>query len=166
MYDYKEQKIRYARQTDMIESSAETFSRIVDTATKVERQEGMDLANFNRQQVTLLLKAFNAKSRGYLRLICNHFSHYYQWCLTERLVDTTNVTDWYNNNLSKSIIEEVLPNDLIEDKFFGDEEVSSYIESISDPTNKLYVYAPYSGVDGEDHLDIKNLKLSDLDEDK
>lgn len=162
----KEQKERYIKQSNMSEDAEEFFRRITSTAAKVETQEKTDLSNFNRIQVKSLLKTYDARSRYYLRLICNTFTKYYQWCLSEKLVDITNVTDWYDVKLSKAIIEEVLPNELIEDKFFGDEEMLEYISRVPDPTNKLYLYAPYIGIDGEDHVDMKNLKISDLSEDK
>lgn len=160
------QKMRYAKQSDMPESSFEVYKQILATAAKVELQEGTDLANFNRAQVIRLLKTYNSRSRQYLRLISNYFANYYDWCVSERLVDVTNITNWYEINLVKPIISEVLPNELIEGKFFDKETLLMYIDMIKDVSNKLLAYAPFFGIDGESHNDLIHLDINMLDEEK
>jgi hypothetical protein len=161
----EEQKNRYMKQSNMVESSKDVFEMILKTATKVEVQENMDLSNFNRPQVVNLLKTYNAKSRQYLRLVCNHFSNYYSWCCSEGLVDITNFTNWYDVKLAKPIISEVLSNEMLTDKFFNDEYILDCVNNkVKDKQNKLLLYAPYLGIDGNDHEDLRYLKIDDLNE--
>ena len=164
MFYNENQKIRYINQSSMPETSIEVFRRIVAGATKVEIQEKTDLSNFNRQQVINLLKSYNSRSKWYLRLICHHFSEYYSWCLQEKLVDTSNITNWYHVTLSKPIIDEILPIDLLEEKFFDKDLLIEMVNRVKDPTNKLYLYAPFFGIDGEEHSDLRYLKIEDLNE--
>lgn len=157
------QKNRYIEQSDMTSETKEVFIRIATTAAKVELQEGSDLVHFTRPQVVNLLKTYNARSRSYLRLICKHFSNYYEWCLSESLIDMGDITNWYDIKLARPIISEVLPNELIEEKFFDKETMVQYVENVMDKSNKLLLYAPFLGIDGNNHEDLKYLKIDDLD---
>jgi hypothetical protein len=164
MYN-EQQKERYLKQSNLSEDAKETFRMIASTAAKVESQKDLDLSNFNRGQVIDLLKAYNSKARSYLRLICNNFSKYYSWCSDEGLVDISNFTNWYDVKLSQPIVKEVLPNELIEDKFFDDDYViDCVINKIKDKQNKLLFYAPYLGIDGVEHEELRYLEIDGLDE--
>ena len=163
MFYNENQKIRYIEKSGMREDRAEGFKIILNTATKVELQEDMDLAFFTRNQVINLLKAYNSRSKKYLGLVCKHFSNYYEWCMEESIVDKGDVTNWYDVRLSKPIIDEVLPLSLIEDKYFNKEMMMTYLDDVIDVTNKFILYAPFVGIDGSDHEDLKYLKIDDID---
>jgi hypothetical protein len=160
------QKLRYMNQGDLSEDAKDVFKFILATAAKVELQEGEDLSNFNRQQVINLLKMYNSRSRHYLRLLCNHFSKYYKWCYTEGLVAENNFTDWYDINLARPIIQEVLPAELIDEKMIDHETMLEFIDKVKDKSNKFLLYAPYVGIKGNDLEDLRYLRAKDLNEDE
>lgn len=165
LYNEK-QKMRYLEQSDMVDSAKEFFCVVARSASKVEIQESTDLCNFNRKQVINLLKSYNSKARSYIRLICSHFSRYKYWCIKEGLANEDSYVDWYDTNLSGAIVKEIVTSEMIMDKFFDQDTAFEYVEKIKDNSNKLAFYAPYIGIDGVEHEDIRYLRISDLDEEK
>jgi len=164
MYYNNEQKEKYFENSRFAESTLEVAKRFFDSSRPVENQEGTDLSNFNRPQVISLLKKFNSRSKGYYKMICIVFSDYYNWCLNEGYVDKSNVTNWYENNLSMSIINEIVPIEFMRDKCFSQEDMEVYKENILDPVNKSLAYSIYRGISGVNHEDLKHLQLKDLNE--
>jgi hypothetical protein len=165
MAKYNEaQKNRYLELCKYEETTKETIKMIFSSSAKVEAQFEKDLAEFNRPQVIDLLKSFNSKSRHYLTAICIFFADYYNWCLSEGLVDITNVINQYDSSLTKGIIEEIVPIEFIEGKYFIKQDVLEYLDKIPDPRNKFIMYAIFSGVKGEDYYDLTHLRMENLHE--
>lgn len=160
------QKMRYLEspQFRFEDSSKEVIKRIFEIAGNFESFKDEDLSKFNRPQVIDLLKGYNSHSKMYLRLISGYFSDYYNWCLSEGLVDNTNVTNYYDYSITKTIIDELIPLELVEDKYFLRETVLEYKDKVLDPVNQFVLYAPFCGVLGNDWEDLSHAKLSDLDE--
>lgn len=158
-YLYNEDN-RYEKTT--LEAAKSFFNGSAD----VELQEGTDLSNFNRQQVVKLLKKYNARTKGYYRAMCNIFSDYYNFCLDKGYIESSNFTNWYDSKLSTKIVEEILPHDLVKDKIMLKEDVINMIDLVPDPTNKLLIYAPFIGINGENHEDLKYLRIDDLNEER
>lgn len=145
------------------ENAKVVIKYMFDGAAEVEEQEGMDLSLFNKPQVIRLLKSYNSRSKGYLRTVCNTFSDYYSWCLYEGYVDNTNVTNFYDYTIAKPIIDEVIPLQLIIDKYFIRKDIVRWENSIYDPVVKFILYAPFCGVYGNDAEDLIYLKIEDID---
>jgi hypothetical protein len=160
----EKQKIRYINQSNLPENSIVVLKKIFNGVAKIEAQNDLDLSNFNRPQVVDLLKSYNSRARSYLKLVCKYFSDYYSWCLSEKLVDITNVTNWYHTSLSNSIIDEVIPLELIRDKFYTEDDVLGYLENIPDPVNKFVVYGLFRGIRGENYCDLSHLRMENLHE--
>jgi len=164
MYYNEPQKLEYLsiEENRFAESTIEVAKIIFAGSAEVERQYDIDLSNFNRQQVVDLLKKYNSKSKGYYKVMCVIFSDYYNWCLNRGYVDESNFTDWYHSKISNKIIDEILPSSLLKDKFFLKEDVIKYLDDVLDPTNKLLLYAPSVGINGDNHEDLKYLRVDDL----
>lgn len=146
-------------------SYTDHFINSARQAAKVEMQLGKDLIFFNRKEVSQLLKIYKTRDRNYLRsIVCRGFSDYYNWCYDEGFVDKSNFDNWYDVKLSKKIIEEVLTMNMLAEKYFNEDTFLGYVEMVKDPQEKLLLAATYLGIDGEDHEELKNMKLSDLDE--
>jgi len=163
MFYNEKQKIRYLESEDnrFEETTLAAAKIFFNGSSRVEFNKGIDLASFNRSQVFDLLKSYNSRSKGYYKGMCLIFSDYYNWCLNEGLIDRSNVTDWYDYKLSNSIIDEVLPMELIEGKYFKKEYVNECIEKIVDISDKFVFYAPFMGIKGDDLI---NLRIDDLNE--
>lgn len=166
MYN-ENQKTRYLNSDNFRfeENTKEVIESIFNRAARVEDQEDMDLSLFNRPQVVGLLKSFNSKSKQYLHLLTFYFDDYYNWCLSEGLVDNTSIQNYYDTAFAKGIIEEILPKRLYKDKYFTREQIIEYLEAPSiDQVTKFVIYALFIGIYGNDLEDLTNLKMSDLDE--
>ncbi|MDF2950530.1 MAG: hypothetical protein K0S18_113 [Anaerocolumna sp.] len=160
------QKNRYLESSDFKfeESVKDVVKRLFEGAAKIELQENCDLSLFNRSQVINLLKGYNSKSKNYLRLIVNQFSYYYTWCLSEGLVDNTNIINQYDYNLTKPIIDDIVTLDIIRDKYFL---VDYFLDNVYknekiDITDKYIFYALFSGICGIEFSDLINLRLDDI----
>jgi hypothetical protein len=160
------QKKRYLENVNFNfeDNTKEVIIRLFEGAAKIESQEGCDLADFNREQVSNLLKSYNSKSKHYLRLITTHFSYYYTWCLYEDLVDATNIFNAYDYSITKPLIDDILSIDVIRDKYFLREDVLKYLEMIPDIMNKFILYAVFNGIYGNEYEDLTNLRINDLNE--
>ncbi len=166
MYN-ENQKTRYLNSDNFRfeENTKEVIESIFNRAARVEELEGMDLSLFNRPQVVGLLKSFNSKSKQYVHLLTFYFDDYYNWCLSEGLVDNASIQNYYDTSLSKGIIEEILPKRLYRGKYFTREQITEYLEAPSiDQVTKFIIYALFVGIYGNDLEDLINLKISDLDE--
>jgi hypothetical protein len=145
------------------DSAKEVIRYMFEGAAEVENQEGLDLAQFNKPQVVRLLKSYNSRSKSYLRTMCNSFSDYYSWCLSEGYVDNTNVSNYYDYTIAKPIIDEVIPLHLLIDKYFLKKDIVKWKDIIYDPVMKFVLYAPFCGVYGADAEDLIYLKIDDID---
>jgi hypothetical protein len=73
-----------------------------------------------------------------------------------------NAINNYATNLAETIIEEILPIEVMEEKYFTrDKLITVYLDKISDIGDKMIVYALFNGIKKSQ---IINLKISDLDE--
>lgn len=166
MYYNDAQKTQYLEDENnrFAPSTLEVAKMIFSGSADVESQEDTDLSNFNRQQVVNLLKKYNSTTKGYLKLICIIFSDYYNWCMKNDYIDSSNFTNWYDSKLSKPIIDEIVPVELVKDKYFTKEDVYEYLEKVPDVVNKFLIYALFRGIDGIQHDDLKHLSVIDLHE--
>ena len=163
----KLQKKRYLENCKFEEPTRVVIDKWFRASAKIEEQEGTDLANFNRIQVINLFKSFNSKSRLTLASVSLYFSDYYNWCMVEGLVDQSNFTNQYDTKRVKSIIEEIIPVEMILNKIFTKNDIiESYLEKVLDPVNKFTMYAPFCGIYGEEATDLINLTMNDIDEEK
>lgn len=141
-----------------------TVARMFKRAETIEIDENYDLSMFNSTQVYRLLKYFNSTSKSYLTLVCFYFNRYFLFCLQEGFIDGKNVKNYYANNFSKSIIDDVIPIEVIQDKYIPSETIHDYMNMFDDYVIKLLLYSPYIGIWGNSYEEILGLKLSDLNE--
>jgi hypothetical protein len=148
------------------DSVKEIVQRIFNKAEEVEIQQGADLAEFTIDKVSKLFKYFNSRSKGYLTLVAFYCSSYYTFCVQEGFIDNRDVKNYYATEFSKSIIDDVLPLKLLEEKFFTKERILDYIDSFDDFTLKFLLYAPFHGIWGNEYEELINIKITDLNKDE
>lgn len=159
----EDQKLRYLKESKYELSTIKTITTYFNKSAKVEMQEGMDLSQFNRGQITDLLTSFNSRSRSSLQAACVYFSDYYNWCKDKNLVEENSYNE-YDNSMVESLIDSIIPLEILDDKFFKYEQMLKYLKCIKDVSNKFLVYAIYCGILQEE---LVNLKIKDFNkEDK
>jgi hypothetical protein len=165
-YNYynNERKLRYLEKCRFSELTIPVIEQWLSKAAVVEANLGKDLAEFNRNEIVNLYKSFNSRSKQTLKTVTYFFSDYYSWCLGEGYISNKSVINHYDPNMAKSIIDEVIPIELVEDKFYRKQEVYDYLDKIYDKANQFALYAVFSGCLGTQGEDILNLKMSDIDE--
>jgi integrase len=159
-----EQKERYLDNCKYEDTTIETIKIIFRASADVEKFYNTDVSLFNRLQVYDFLKKLNAKSRNYLRSACIYLSDYYNWCYSEHLVPTNIIGNQFDVNMTRGLIEEIIPREMLANKYFTQEELIEYINNQKDVSNKFILYALYLGVKGEEYQELINLKMEDLDE--
>jgi integrase len=161
----KYQKKRYLENCRFEEPTREVIDKWFRMSNVVESKENTDLANFNRKQVMNLYKNFNSKSKHTLITVSLYFSDYYNWCISEGLIDSRSFINQYDIKMVKSIIDEIIPIELISDKVITKNDIINvYLEKVPDVSNKLLLYAPFCGVYGNEASDLVLLKIEDIDE--
>jgi hypothetical protein len=157
-------KERYLNNCRFEEPTREVIDMWFRQAAKIEAQEQCDLANFIRPQVYNLLKGLNLRSKHTLKVICVYFSDYYSWCISEGLIDSGNIVNQYDLKMVANIIDELVPVELVVDKYFKEETVLQYKEMIPDKVNQFILYALFSGVYGLEYDDLTHLRIDDINE--
>jgi hypothetical protein len=158
------QKRRYLENCKYEETTKETITMMFRGAARVEKRYKADLSSFNRPQVVELLKSYNSRSPHYLKIMCIYYADYYNWCLSEGLVDPSNVVNQYDSSLVKGIIKEIIPIELIKGKFYTKKDILEYLDCIIDISNKFLMWAIFIGIKGDNYSELSNLKMEDLDE--
>lgn len=172
MFDIEQARKRKARFLESeffpYEESVKNNIQIVfNKAEVIEIQQECDLAEFNIDKVYKLLKYYNSRSKGYLNLIAYYFSNYFSYCLSEGFIDSRDVKNYYAPEFSKSIIDDILPLQLLEEKYITEDIlINSYMNSFDDYVLKLLLYTPFIGIYGSDYEDIINLKITDLNKEE
>jgi len=167
MFDLEDSKNRKRRflesdffsDNEIIKTNAQYF---FNKAEVLEIQEGMDLIQFNIDRVYRLFKYYNSRSKGYLNLVASIFNKYFSFCMYEGFIDSKDVKNLYAPEIIKSIIDDVIPVNLLEEKVFTKEKLESYENFIDDNILKLLIYCPFYGIWGDEYNDIIKLKLTDL----
>jgi hypothetical protein len=165
-YNYynNERKLRYLEKCRFSELTIPVIEQWLSKAAVVEANLGKDLAEFNRNEIVNLYKSFNSRSKQTLKTVTYFFSDYYSWCLGEGYISNKSVINHYDPNMAKSIIDEVVPLELVENKYYRNLEIYDYLDLIYDKANKFALYAVFRGCLGTQGEDILNLKMSDIDE--
>jgi integrase len=165
-YNYynSERKVRYLERCRFAELTIPVIEQWFSKAAVVEADLGKDLAEFNRNEIVNLFKSFNGRSKQTLTTVSYFFSDYYSWCISEGYISNKSVINHYELNMIKSVIDEVLPIELIEDKYYRKQDIYDYLDRINDKANQFALYAVFRGCLGSKGEDILNLKMSDIDE--
>lgn len=154
-------KNRFIEMSNYNEPTIKVLEMWLKKVVPIEKMTGKDLADFTRDEIINLYKSFNLRSKHTLITATYFFFNYYNWCLHEKYV--TNQINQFDPNMIKSIVDEVIPMELVEDKYFRIQEMYDYIDRVYDPVNKFILYASFRGCLGAEGEDIVNLKLSDID---
>lgn len=152
MYN-EDQKLRYLRNCNYAETTIETIKIIFKSTSRVEEYYKKDLCEFTQAEVNDLLTSIGNKSRAYLKGVCVYLENYYNWCLSEGLV--TDVVNKYSPVFVTNVINEIVPKELLYDKYFTKAKLLEYIDNIHDITNKFIAYALYLGISTEELVYIK-----------
>jgi integrase len=158
MYYNKERKEKYLKACNY--DNLQFIELLFKLSSPVEYQKNKDLCEYNRKEIIELLTAFNFKSRTTLVTACVYLSNYYAWCDNEGLIDISTYNQ-YESKRSNSIIEEVLPKELLNERYFTKEELLGYMSNVYDISNKFIMYAIFCGLDKDELI---NLKKTDLNE--
>lgn len=161
----EERKKRYLN-SDMFKYDDKTkvvIERVFETLSDTEMQKDKDLSEFIHPQVVDLLKNVNSTSKNYLRLISNICFEYTNWCKIEGYIDRNNI-NYYDSNITKIIIDDLIPLRMIENKFFTKEYVLDILDKLTDPIDKFLVYAPFCGIVGAACENLKYFKYSDVNQ--
>mgnify|MGYP001193193875 CR=1 FL=1 len=154
----EDQKLRYLRNCNYAETTIETIKIIFKATSRVEEYYNKDLCEFTQAEVNDLLKSMGNKSRAYLKGVCVYLENYYNWCLSEGLI--SDVINKYNPVFVTNIINEIVPKELLYNKYFSKAKLLEYINNIADITNKFITYALYYGISIEE---LVHIKMDDLD---
>lgn len=158
----EQQKMRYLKQCRYEEPTKEVIISAFKGACKVEKFYEKDLSEFNQQEVIYLLKRVGGRTRNYLYVLCSFFADYYTWCLSEKLIQ--DVDNKYVLEKYTMMIENVMPHDSMEERFFTKKVFLEYLDKIYAPENKLISYAIYLSILGEDFEELIHMRIEDLDE--
>lgn len=156
------QKTEFLEASDYHETSIELIKLIFNNVETEEIRLQKDLSRFTEIEVQELLKSFNSKSKARLRMTCAYLSGYYKWCLNNGLTEIKD--NPYDANKVDGFILNIIPSDIIEEKYFNHDAFISKLKKIKDNTNQFIVYAIYSGIKGDEYVELTNLKITDLDE--
>jgi len=160
MYN-ENQKNEYLKLCKYEIPTVETIRVFFHSSEPVEVQEGVDLSEFNRPQIVRMLKKFNSTSTAVLKGACVYFSDYYEWCKVKGYVDQDSQNQ-YAKNLIKLVVEDIIPKDILNNKYFTHQKMLGYLDNIYAPENKYTAYAIYCGIKGDDYEELANIKKSDL----
>lgn len=162
MYN-EEQKMRYleSESCKYEDATLESIKRYFNSLAPTEEYYKEDLIYFTRPQIIDMLKKVNSKSPKYLTTICIHCEDYYNWCLSEGII--TNVVNPYVYNMTKDIIEEIIPQSVVSRKYFKKDELLEYISKVFDPTNKFILYSLYQGMSFDEIISIRIQDLNKED---
>jgi len=153
-----EQKQRYIKTDRFEESTQELLERIFISSETSENQFGKDISQFNQIEVKDFLTGLNSQSPRRLQSTCIFLSDYYEWCYKEGLVDS--IVNPFDKRITSIIINDIIPKEVLNDKFFTKNELLEMINNIADVSNKFVVYALYNGITCDE---LTALKISDLD---
>lgn len=167
MWFNKEQKERYLENCKYEYTTIETIKVLFNMSYEVEarRDNNTDLSNFTEKQIIELFKKFNSKSRVFLQGVASYFFDYYEWCKSENLI-YGGLGNPYELKRVRRIIEEIVPQEILNQMFFDNEIFMEYLDDILDVSNKFIAYALYSGINGDKAEEIRKLRITDLHEDK
>jgi hypothetical protein len=160
MYN-EEQKMRFLDNCSYEMSTVEVVKLTFNKTELVERQHNKDLSEFIRPDVVDLLKSFNSKSKRRLQVLCKYFSDYYNWCKSEGLV--TDPVNQYDRLMTESIINDVIPSEALNNKYFTEEDLIGYMDNVPDVTNKFIMYGIFNGIRGDNYDNLVNAKIEDYD---
>lgn len=166
MFYNENQKNRYLLYCKYELTTIESIKVIFNSISPVENHYNKDVSLFVGEQIVDLLKKFNSKSRNFLRVVCAYLFDYYNWCLDENLVPKNNFGNPFDINRTKRIIEEIVPKELLNNKFYTKEKHLEYLDKINDPSNQLILHSIYLGINGDESEEIRRLQITELSEER
>ncbi len=163
MYN-EERKQWFLNECGYEEPTVELLKKIFKSTELEERTFGKDLCEFNEDEAIDLLKSYNSKSRRRLKSTAKFLSVYYQWCYQKNIIK--NILNPFDERTINFVIDNIIPVEVFSDKFFTKKDIIGYIGSLLDDINKFILLAPFYGLKGEGYIEIINLKMKDLDEER
>jgi hypothetical protein len=163
--DYLQNGSKYDEMTKPVIMLWFDKASVIEAATmNLDGTLGKDLCEFNLTEIKNMYISFNLRSRGTLNTISYFFADYYNWCVAHGYIDNSNIQNYYAGSDIKRIIDDAVPVELVEDKFFTRTDIDGYRQMITDETDEFLLYAVFNGVCGHEYEDLKMLKLSDINE--
>jgi len=158
MYN-ESQKKEYFAECKYENTTIETIVYLFNTAQLSEEHFGMDLCNFNRNQIITMLRGFNSRSRRRLQVACVYFSDYYNWCYSKNYA-TSNINE-YASEMINNIIEDIIPFEDLKNRFLTLDDMKLTLGDILDVSNQFIAYAKWCGANDDELL---NIKMEDFNE--
>lgn len=167
MSSYEERKQRKewyldeCSKTTYEESTIELLKKIFQSLELEERAFDKDVSEFTDLEAIDYLKSLNSTSRIRLSNVSWLLSRYHQWCYDKGLVQS--IVDPFDERTITKAIEDIIPDELVSSKIITEDAFRELVELEPDYVNKFMLICFYYGIKGDDYVEMKNIKMSDLD---
>lgn len=158
----KEWYIEECSKTTYEESTVELLKKIFQSLELEERAFDKDVSEFTDLEAIDYLKSLNSTSRIRLSNVSWLLSKYHQWCYDKGLIK--NIIDPFDERTISKAIEDIIPDELVSSKIITEDTFRELIELEPDYINKFMAICFYYGIKGDDFIEMKNIRMEDLDE--
>lgn len=160
--EYEQIKNMYINETYKNNNSKMTIWNLyVKNVLYYEKSLGKDLYRFNIEELDGLISSIPSNSVHIKAGIYGFCTQYLDWCINKKLITINNMKA-LDRNLYTSISQKLASSRLISYKQFWD--MIKVMEIFTDIQNIIPIVMSYYCVNGDDMKWMRNLKLSDLDE--
>ena len=160
--DYEQMKSMYINETYKNDNSKMTIWNLyVKNVLYYEKSLGKDLYKFTIEELDGLISSIPSNSVHIKAGIYSFCTQYLDWCISKKLITINNMKA-LDRNLYTSISQKLASSRLISYKRFWD--MIKVMEIFTDIQNIIPIVMSYYCVNGDDMKWMRNLKLSDIDE--
>ena len=160
--DYEQMKSMYINETYKNDNSKMTIWNLyVKNVLYYEKSLGKDLYKFTIEELDGLISSIPSNSVHIKAGIYSFCTQYLDWCISKKLITINNMKA-LDRDLYTSISQKLASSRLISYKRFWD--MIKVMEIFTDIQNIIPIVMSYYCVNGDDMKWMRNLKLSDIDE--
>lgn len=148
--------------TTFEESTIEFLRNIFSSLEESEKTFEKDVCEFTDEEAIDYLKSINSTSRVSLTNRSWYISKYHEWCYNKGV--TQNINDAFDIRTINKIVESIVPNDIMEQKIIKEDYFKECVEKLKNDIDKFILICLYYGARDDEFVSMRNLKITDLDE--
>ena len=143
---------------DIKENTKQSYERIFRITSSFESALGKDINKFSEEEIETVLYSFRANNRNTIESYARIISSYLNWSVKHKLTDVNILEKYRPDNFEKFLTNEEV--------YIAENKLRRYEDMCENFQDAVILRLLFIGVGGKQMSEIRNLKKSDIDEEK
>jgi hypothetical protein len=169
MSEYYNQSLkeRFINEMDLSDTQLNHYTKLFQKTKKQEEALGKDIFQMNKEECTVLLHFFNARSIQYLKLMLVNLRFYVEWCDRQGLIP--HHVNYFYEFSSRKMNTQFVSNTAMENQIISREQLDAYVKELTDIDDyqgAVIISLLFNGINLNQVTslcELANIKVRDID---